>query len=119
MQPRLWNRVRPQSSSIVLVWVGSRTASKTIATLVNEIDGPLNVVMGLGDTTLTVAALRTVGVVRISLGGSIARAALGFVRESARELLERGTLTFADTQISQSELNAVFAKHERSAAITK
>lgn len=92
---------------------------ETIATLVNEIDGPLNVVMGLGDTTLTVAALRSAGVARISLGGSIARAALGFVRESARELREHGTNTFADIQISQSELNAVFAKHERGAAITK
>ena len=57
--------------------------------------------------------LRSVGVARMSLGGSIARAALGFVRQSARELLERGTLTFANTQISQRELNTLFAKHER------
>jgi 2-methylisocitrate lyase-like PEP mutase family enzyme len=88
----------------------------SIALLVNEIDGPLNVVMGLGDTNLTVDALRSAGVARLSLGGSIARAALGFVRDSARELLERGTLTFADAQIPQGELNAVFARHERAAA---
>jgi 2-methylisocitrate lyase-like PEP mutase family enzyme len=86
----------------------------TVATLVREIDGPLNVVMGLGTTgmgatSLTVAALRSVGVARISLGGSIARAALGFVRESARELREGGTITFADRQIPQAELNALFA----------
>jgi len=86
---------------------------KAIATLVSEIDGPLNVVMGLGSTTLTVAALRSAGVARISLGGCIARAALGFVRESACELLERGTLTFAGIQIPQRELNTVFAKRER------
>ena len=84
-----------------------------IATLVNEIDGPLNVVVGLGNTNLTVDALRSVGVARISLGGSIARAALGFVRQSARELLERGTLTFAEGQIPQGELNALFARFER------
>jgi 2-methylisocitrate lyase-like PEP mutase family enzyme len=81
----------------------------SIATLVREIDGPLNVVMGLGATSLTVAALRSVGVARISLGGSIARAALGFVRESARELLEAGTTTFAERQIPQAELNALFS----------
>lgn len=81
----------------------------SIATLVKEIDGPLNVVVGLGSTTLTVDGLRSVGVTRISLGGSIARAALGFVRDSARELLDRGTLTFADRQILQDELNTLFA----------
>jgi len=85
---------------------------ETIATLVREIDGPLNVVMGLGETNLTVADLRSVGVARVSLGGSIARAALGFVRQSARELLERGTLSFANIQILQRELNNLFAKHE-------
>ncbi|QYN39373.1 isocitrate lyase/phosphoenolpyruvate mutase family protein [Pseudonocardia sp. DSM 110487] len=82
----------------------------TVATLVREIDGPLNVVMGLGATSLTVAALRSVGVARISLGGSIARAALGFVRESARELRDSGTITFADRQIPQTELNELFAR---------
>jgi 2-methylisocitrate lyase-like PEP mutase family enzyme len=85
-----------------------------VATLVREIDGPLNVVMGLGlmglgATGLTVDALRSVGVARISLGGSIARAALGFVRESARELRESGTITFAEGQIPQGELNTLFA----------
>lgn len=86
---------------------------ESIATLVTEIDGPLNVVIGLGNTNLTVDALRSAGVARISLGGSIARAALGYVRQSARELLERGTLTFAEVQIPQSELNALFARFER------
>jgi len=41
-----------------------------------------------------------VGVARISLGGSIARAVLGFVREAARELLGPGTLSFARNQIA-------------------
>lgn len=84
-----------------------------IATLVREIEGPLNVVMGLRSTTLTVAELRSIGVARISLGGSIARAALGLVREAARELLERGTLGFAEGQIPQRELNELFANRDR------
>jgi 2-methylisocitrate lyase-like PEP mutase family enzyme len=88
---------------------------ETIATLVREIDGPLNVVMGLGSATLTVASLRSAGIARISLGGSIARAALGLVRDAARELIERGTLTFAEKQIPQGELNALFARRERDA----
>jgi 2-methylisocitrate lyase-like PEP mutase family enzyme len=84
-----------------------------IATLVREIDGPLNVVMGLGTTALSATELRAAGVVRMSLGGSIARAALGYVRRAAHELRERGTLTFAEVQIPQGELNEIFARHER------
>ena len=46
---------------------------------------------------------------RISLGGSIARSALGFVARSARELHEQGTIEFAAGQTAQGELNTMFA----------
>lgn len=90
--------------------------SDAIRTLAREVDGPINVVMGLGSTALTVAALRDAGVARISLGGTFARAALGFVRQGARELIERGTLGFAERQIPQGELNTLFARYRSVAA---
>ena len=83
----------------------------TLETLVKEIDGPLNVVLGLGSSTLTLQDVFGIGVTRISLGGSIARAALGFIRRSAQELLAQGTLGFAADQIPQAELNQLFAKN--------
>jgi 2-methylisocitrate lyase-like PEP mutase family enzyme len=83
----------------------------TVRTLVREIAGPLNVVLGLGTSTLTVADLQAAGVTRISLGGSIARAALGFVRKAAQEIQTTGTITFAADQIPQGELNELFARH--------
>ena len=64
----------------------------TIKTLVKEIDGPRNVVIGLGSSDCTAHELLAAGVQRISLGGSIARAALGFIRAAAQELLTTGTL---------------------------
>jgi 2-methylisocitrate lyase-like PEP mutase family enzyme len=81
----------------------------TIRTLVREIAAPLNVVVGLADPTLVPSALLDVGVMRISTGGSIARAALAFVAASARELLEHGTIDYATRQLSQLELNSMFA----------
>jgi 2-methylisocitrate lyase-like PEP mutase family enzyme len=84
---------------------------ESISLLVKEIDGPLNVVLGLGSSSLTVGELLSTGVKRVSLGGSIARAALGFIRDSAHEILDRGTLGFAQRQIPQSELNKLFAEH--------
>jgi 2-methylisocitrate lyase-like PEP mutase family enzyme len=82
-----------------------------LRTLVAEIDGPLNVVLGLGSSKLTVADVAGAGVTRISLGGSIARSALGFVRRAAEELREHGTMTFAQQQIPQGELNQLFARY--------
>ena len=85
----------------------------TVATLVKEIAGPINVVMGLGTAAGNAHDLIGAGVRRISLGGSIARSALGFVRRSARELRDRGTIEFANEQIGQAELNALFASARR------
>lgn len=84
-----------------------------IATLVKEIAGPLNVVMGLGSSTLTTHDLLSAGVARISLGGSIARGALGFIRAAAQELQTTGTMSFAANQIPQGELNELFASPRR------
>ena len=79
-----------------------------ISLLIREIEGPLNVVMGLGNAEGNTRAVLAAGVQRISLGGSIARSALGFVRACARELKEQGTIGFAAGQIGQAELNALF-----------
>jgi 2-methylisocitrate lyase-like PEP mutase family enzyme len=78
-------------------------------TLVQELAGPLNLVVGLNEAASNAHALLDAGVQRISVGGSIARSALGLVRRAARELRDAGTVGFAAEQISQSELNALYA----------
>lgn len=82
----------------------------TIKALVQGIDGPVNVVMGLGTASGNAHEFLAAGVQRISVGGSIARSALGLVRKAAQELLERGTLTYAQEQIGQSALNEMFVR---------
>ncbi|MGI5176802.1 isocitrate lyase/PEP mutase family protein [Dactylosporangium sp. CA-152071] len=82
----------------------------TIGTLVRELTGPLNVVMGLTGGTLSLAALRDLGVRRVTVGGSVARAMYHHLRRAARELAEHGTFTYADTQLSQSDLNDLFRR---------
>lgn len=84
----------------------------TVRTLVKESSAPVNIVTGLR-APLAVADLLDAGVARISLGGAIARAALGFVRRSVRELVEQGTLGFAAGQIPQRELNMLFTSLRR------
>lgn len=85
-----------------------------IAALVAGVDGPINVVMGLGNAKNTTGALLDAGVQRISLGGSIARSALAFVRACGEELAGTGTISFAAGQIPQAELNTLFAEARNS-----
>ncbi len=80
----------------------------TVSMLVKEINGPINVVMGLTGADVSVSQLKQVGVRRISIGGSLARALYFQIRKAAEELLQHGTFSYAEQQIPQSELNKIF-----------
>jgi|KBSMisStaDraftv2_1062788.scaffolds.fasta_scaffold52651_2 2-methylisocitrate lyase-like PEP mutase family enzyme len=83
---------------------------ESVRILVQEAGAPVNVVVGWGGARFNIDALLEAGVTRISVGGSLARAALGFVRAAAREMRDQGTMDFATEQIGQGELNEMFAR---------
>ena len=68
---------------------------------------PLNVVAGLA-TKIDAPTLFSLGVTRVSLGGSIARASLSLVERAGRELLDSGTLGFLDGAIGYADLQRRF-----------
>jgi 2-methylisocitrate lyase-like PEP mutase family enzyme len=76
--------------------------------LINELDAPLNFVAGLG-ASASPRDLIGLGARRVSLGGSIARAALALVRSAAEELRDQGTIDFAAGQLRQAELNSIYS----------
>ncbi|MFL1407546.1 isocitrate lyase/phosphoenolpyruvate mutase family protein [Marinobacter sp. M1N3S26] len=80
----------------------------TVRELVRELTGPLNVVMGLSGSDVSLAQLRDLGVRRVSIGGSLARALYFQLRAAAQEMLEHGTFSYAKDQIPQTELNRIF-----------
>ncbi len=82
--------------------------------LVRDVPAPLNLVVGLDEAGANAHALIDAGVRRISVGGSMARAALGLVRSAAQELRDRGTVTYARHQIPHSVLNRFFEAAYRS-----
>jgi 2-methylisocitrate lyase-like PEP mutase family enzyme len=79
-----------------------------IVTVVKSLDRPVNVLMGLQGVQLGVTDLSALGVKRISVGGSLARAALGALLRAAREMRDQGTFTFAGEAASFSELSTIF-----------
>jgi 2-methylisocitrate lyase-like PEP mutase family enzyme len=90
-------------------FVPGASDAATIGTLVSELDGPLNVVMGLTGGALTMDDLRELGVRRVTVGGSIARAMYRHLLDAAKELAETGTFSYAMNQLSQNDLNDLFS----------
>ena len=71
------------------------------------IPAPLNVVAGLASVT-DAPTLFSWGVRRVSLGGSLARAALTSLERAGRELLDSGTLGFLDGAIAYADVQRRF-----------
>jgi 2-methylisocitrate lyase-like PEP mutase family enzyme len=89
------------------VFVPGVVEADDIRRLAAAIPGPLNIVAGLANT-LDAPTLFSLGVKRISLGGSLARAALSLLDRAGRELLETGTLGFLDGAIAYGDLQERF-----------
>jgi 2-methylisocitrate lyase-like PEP mutase family enzyme len=74
-----------------------------------SVSKPVNVVMGLIGATFSVEELAAVGVKRISVGGSFARAALGALVRAAREVKEKGTFVYAEEALTSAEVKRYLA----------
>ncbi len=105
---RRLNRYR-EAGADCLYAPGLKTAEE-IGRLVRAVDGPVNVVMGLAGAALSVAELAALGVRRISVGGSLARAGYAAVRRAAEEMAGAGTFTYAADAIPDREMNAFMAE---------
>jgi len=81
------------------------TKIEQIRTVCASVSRPVNVVMGLVGGSFSVQQLAEAGVKRISLGSSLARAALGALTRAAREIRENGTFSFAAEAIPFAEID--------------
>lgn len=86
--------------------------AESVATLVREIDGPLNVVMGMASAPFTARQLSNLGVRRISVGASLFRFAFAALRRAARDVAAEGTFTYAAEAIPDAEMMAFFGSSE-------
>jgi len=78
-----------RSAGADCLFVPGVTDAPTIASLVRQVSGPINVLIGPGMPTT--AELQELGVARVSAGSGIMRASMAFARDAAIELLTKGT----------------------------
>jgi 2-methylisocitrate lyase-like PEP mutase family enzyme len=87
------------------------TSRDDIAAVVKAVaPKPVNVVMGLSGPRFSLDELASLGVKRVSLGSSLARAAYGAFLEAAREIRDKGTFTFAARAAPYAALNDMFKR---------
>jgi len=71
-----------------------------------SVSKPVNVLMGFQGATFSLEELAAAGAKRISVGGSLARAALGAFVRAAREIKDKGTFNYSADAISHADANA-------------
>lgn len=86
------------------------TKAEDIRAVCSAVSKPVNVVMGLRGSSLSVAELAALGVRRISLGSALSRAALGAFMRAAQEIREHGTFTFAEAALPYAEMNELMGR---------
>ncbi|MBX8530411.1 isocitrate lyase/phosphoenolpyruvate mutase family protein [Pseudomonas cichorii] len=97
-----------EAGADVLYAPGLRTREEVIAVVRAVAPRPVNVLMGLGGVTLSVADLTECGVKRISVGSSMARAAWGALYRAAEEVRTQGSFSYAEQALPFDRLNALF-----------
>ena len=90
-----------------VVYAPGLSALEQIAAVVKAVEAPVNVLALPNGPTL--AELASVGVRRVSTGGSLARFAYGALIQGANELLSEGTSRYAHSGVTQETLKAAFA----------
>jgi 2-methylisocitrate lyase-like PEP mutase family enzyme len=95
-----------QEAGADVLFAPSLQTRDQIATLLREVDRPVNVLVGR-NLGLSVAELSALGVRRISLGGMLSAVAYGALLHAAREILETGTFGFASEVDRAKDLRAL------------
>jgi 2-methylisocitrate lyase-like PEP mutase family enzyme len=99
-----------EAGADVLYAPGLKTREHIAAIVQAVAPKPVNVVMGLSGASFSLDVLAELGVKRVSLGSSLARAAYGAFLQAAVEVKEKGTFEFARTAVSYAELNRRFKR---------
>jgi len=96
-----------EAGADVLFAPGVKTPEEISAVVRAVSPRPVNVIMGLAGSGLSLKDLEALGVKRVSLGSSLARAAYGSFLHAAEEVKQKGTFSFADDAVPYRTFNSI------------
>lgn len=99
-----------EAGADVLYAPGLRSVDEIRAVVQAVAPKPVNVLMGMSGVPLSVNQLQDLGVRRISVGSSLARAAFGALQRAALEIRDQGTFRYGEQALPFNELNDLFRR---------
>ncbi|WP_409262848.1 oxaloacetate decarboxylase [Pseudomonas putida] len=99
-----------EAGADVLYAPGLRTVEEVRAVVQAVAPRPVNVLMGMAGVPLSVNQLQDLGVRRVSVGSSLARAALGAFYRAAQEIRDDGTFGYGEQAMPFAQLNDLFRR---------
>jgi 2-methylisocitrate lyase-like PEP mutase family enzyme len=97
-----------QEAGADVLYAPGLKSKEDIAAVLSSVDRAVNVLMPTAGLALDLTTLSTMGVRRISVGGSLARAAFTAFLRAAQEMQQRGTFTFGNDLVSYKAINDMF-----------
>ncbi len=94
-----------QEAGAAVLYAPGLTTREEIGAMVSSVDRPVNVLVGMPGMSLSVADLAALGVKRISVGGALARTAIGALLRAGTEMRDQGTFSFLDAAASFRDVN--------------
>lgn len=94
-----------EAGADVLFAPGLKTREEIEAVVKAVAPKPVNIVVGLGITDLSLADLASMGVKRVSLGSSLVRAAYSSMFRAAEEIRKNGTFNYNTDTLSYGKIN--------------
>jgi 2-methylisocitrate lyase-like PEP mutase family enzyme len=96
-----------QEAGADVLYAPGLISKEDIASVVNSVDRPVNVLAGLGGFQLSQAELSAIGVKRISVGSALSRAAIGAILRAAQEMREHGSFSFVKEAASSRDIDGL------------
>ena len=100
-----------QKAGADVLYAPGLTTREEIAAVVSSVERPVNVLMSIVGVDLSLEDLSALGVRRVSVGGSLARTALGAFLRAAEEMKTQGTFTYAGAAANYATLNETFREY--------
>jgi 2-methylisocitrate lyase-like PEP mutase family enzyme len=97
-----------QEAGADVLYAPGLTSHEEIASVVQSLDRPVNVLVGFKGISMTLADASALGVKRLSVGSALARAAYGALLAAAREVQMQGTFAFGEDAVSFSAISKLF-----------
>jgi 2-methylisocitrate lyase-like PEP mutase family enzyme len=101
-----------QDAGANVLYAPGLASKEDIAAVVSSLDRPVNVLMGLGGKSLSLAELSEIGVKRISVGSVLSRVALHAFLQAAKEMRDHGTFNFGDEVVSFRDISEMFGSFQ-------